>query len=212
MIYYVNVNAKFEGNGSEASPFKSINQAASLAKAGDQVIVAPGIYREKVIPRSGGSEDKPVIYKSEKPLAAVITGSEILKDWKKFKGDVWTAKVDNSIFGGYNPYTSYVCGDWYFAPTVRHTGCVVLNGRMMYEASSMDECLEGKADPCAWNLKESEYKWFCKQEGECEELMPQPLLGDKNSEYFVNAQAKKIESGKYTVFYCNFKGLDYGRP
>ena len=208
MIYYVNVNAKFEGNGSEASPFKSINQAASLAKAGDQVIVAPGIYREKVIPRFGGSEDKPIIYKSEKPLAAVITGSEILKDWKKFKGDVWTAKVDNSIFGSYNPYTSYVCGDWYFAPTVRHTGCVVLNGRMMYEASSMDECLEGKADPCAWNLKESEYKWFCQQEGECEEVIPQTLLHDKNSEYFVNAQAKKIESGKYTVFYCNFKGLD----
>ncbi len=148
MIYYVNAKAKTNGNGSKASPFKTINQAAALARAGDEVLVAPGIYREQVVPKAGGCGDTPeqrITYKSEKPLGAVITGSEVLKGWKKFKGDVWTAKVDNGIFGGYNPYTSYVCGDWYFAPTVRHTGCVVLNDRMMYETASLDECIAGKA-------------------------------------------------------------------
>ena len=144
MTYYVNAKAKFNGNGSKTAPFKTINEAAALARAGDEVIVAPGIYREQVIPRSGGSEDKRIVYKSEKPLGAVISGAEVLKGWKKYKGDVWTAKVDNGIFGGYNPYTTYVCGDWYFAATVRHTGSVILNDRMMYETTSLEECLEGR--------------------------------------------------------------------
>ena len=181
MTYYVNAKAKFNGNGSKAAPFKTINEAAQIARAGDEVIVAPGTYREQVVPRSGGTGDEPgqrIVYKSEKPLGAVISGAEVLKGWKKFKGDVWTAKVDNGLFGGYNPYTTFVCGDWYFAPTVRHTGCVVLNDRMMYETVTLEECIDGKADPCAWNQKESQFKWYCKQEG------------------------------NFTVFYANFKGLD----
>ncbi|MBO4705384.1 MAG: right-handed parallel beta-helix repeat-containing protein [Spirochaetaceae bacterium] len=206
MIYYVNAKAKKKGNGSKGYPFKTINEAASVAQAGDEVIVKPGIYREKVIPRFGGTEEKRITYRSEKPLGAVITGSEVLKGWKNFKGDVWTAKVDNGIFGGYNPYTTFVCGDWYFAPTVRHTGSVVLNGLMMYETTSLEECIEGKADPCAWNQKESEYKWYCEQEGEA----PIPQYNDcgEKSEYVVNAQTKDIKTGRFTVFYCNFKGLD----
>ena len=207
MIFYVNAKAKSNGNGSKDYPFKTINQAAAIAKAGDEVIVKPGIYREQVIPRFGGTEENPIVYRSEKPLGAVITGSEVLKNWKKYKGDVWTAKVDNSLFGGYNPYTSYVCGDWYFAPTVRHTGSVVLNGLMMYETESLEECIAGKADPCAWNQKESEYKWYCEQEGE----VPVPQYnanGLYKSEIIINAQTKEIKTGKFTVFYCNFKGLD----
>ena len=92
MVYYVNAKAKSNGNGSKDGPFKTINQAASIAQAGDEVLVAPGIYREQVIPRFGGREDAPIVYRSEKPLGAVITGSEVLKGWKKYKGDVWTAK------------------------------------------------------------------------------------------------------------------------
>ena len=84
MIYYVNAKAKSDGNGSKGTPFKTINQAASIAKAGDEVLVAPGIYREQVVPRFGGTEDAPIVYRSEKPLGAVITGSEVLKGWKKY--------------------------------------------------------------------------------------------------------------------------------
>ena len=49
MTYYVNAKAKTNGNGTQASPFKTINQAAQVARAGDEVLVAPGIYREQVL-------------------------------------------------------------------------------------------------------------------------------------------------------------------
>ena len=97
MIYYVNAKAKTNGNGSKDYPFKTINQAAAVAQAGDEVIVKPGIYREKVVPRFGGTEEKRITYKSEKPLGAVITGSEILKGWKKYKGDVRLITVYSAI-------------------------------------------------------------------------------------------------------------------
>ena len=173
---YVNINVTKGGDGSEKHPFKNINDAAQIAKAGDTVLVAPGIYREYVCPKNKGEEDDRIVYKSEKPLGAVITGAEVLKDWTHYEGDVWTARVGNGIFGSYNPYTTYVCGDWYFAPKVRHTGAVFFNDRMMYETVTLEECIEGEADHYSWVPDESKYKWF------------------------------SVVEGNETVFYANFKG------
>ena len=178
MLYYVNAQASRDGNGSKEMPFRHIDDAARVAVAGDEILVAPGVYREKVTPRNPGTEEARIVYRSEKPLGAVITGAEPLTGWKRFKGDVWVNQVNNGVFGDYNPYTTRVCGDWYFAPNVRHTGSVYLNDLAMYEADSLEECLAGEADPFAWNGEESTWKWFTQQnDGE-------------------------------TVLYANFHGLD----
>ena len=76
MILYVNANASRDGNGSKQMPFRHIDDAARVAVAGDEILVAPGIYREKVTPRHGGTEDARIVYRSEEPLGAVITGAE----------------------------------------------------------------------------------------------------------------------------------------
>ena len=143
MILYVNANALRDGDGSASRPFKHINDAAQAAVAGDEILVAPGIYREKVTPRNGGTEDARIVYRSQEPLGAVITGAETLTGWKRFQGSVWVNRVNNGVFGSYNPYTTMVCGDWYFAPTVRHTGGVFLNDLAMYETVTLEECLAG---------------------------------------------------------------------
>ncbi len=178
MILYVNAGASRDGNGSKEMPFRSINDAAKIAMPGDEVLVAPGIYREYVNPIHAGTEEKRIVYRSEKPLGAVITGAEEIGGWEKYKGDVWTVRVNNGIFGTFNPYREMVCGDWYFAPTVRHTGAVFLNDRMMYETVTLEECLAGEKDPCSWQPEESTWKWFCEQDGD------------------------------WTVLYANFHGLD----
>jgi hypothetical protein len=127
MTIYVNCAAPKDGNGSKETPFRSINDAAKIAKPGDEVLVAPGIYRESVVPENGGTEDARIVYKSEVPLGAVITGAEEAKGWEHYEGNVWVYRVDNGVFGNYNPYTTWVGGDWYFAPVIRHTGAVYLN-------------------------------------------------------------------------------------
>ena len=178
MLYHVNINASREGDGSRERPFRFINEAAKIAKPGDEVIVAPGVYREYVNPVYAGTEEARITYRSEKPLAAVITGAELLTGWEKVKGTTWTARVNNGIFGAYNPYVEKVEGDWYFSPIVRHTGAVFMNDLMMYECGSLKECEAGKPDPHAWTQEEAKYLWYTEQDG------------------------------NETVFYANFHGKD----
>ena len=178
MIYYVNQNGPREGDGSMERPFRHISDAAKLAQPGDEVVVFPGVYRECVSPANGGTEDARIVYRSAEPLGAVITGAEVVTGWQPYQGDVWMVRVNNGVFGSYNPYTTEVYGDWYFAPSVRHTGAVYFDDRAMYEAETMEECLAGEVYAPSWEPEYSVYKWFAVQDG-----------GD-------------------TVIYANFKGAD----
>ena len=66
MQIYVSAQAKPGGDGSKQAPFQTISQAAKIARAGDEVLVAPGIYRERVDPLNGGeSDEKRIVYRSE---------------------------------------------------------------------------------------------------------------------------------------------------
>ena len=164
MTIYVNQAALTEGDGSKERPFKHINDAAKVAKPGDEVIVAKGVYREYVNPLRGGTKDERIVYRSEEPLGAVITGAEVVKGWKKYKGTTWVVRVGNGVFGDYNPYTTEVYGDWYCAPAVRHKGAVYLNDKMLYETESLQECLDGKVYTPSWDPDFSIYKWYTEQD------------------------------------------------
>ncbi|MBR2055397.1 MAG: right-handed parallel beta-helix repeat-containing protein [Clostridia bacterium] len=178
MIYYVDQAARMEGCGTKERPFRHINDAAKVAKAGDEVLVYPGIYREYVNPLFGGTEENRIVYRSVEPLGAVITGAEIVTGWEKVEGTVWMKRINNQIFGAFNPYVEEVYGDWYFAPTVRHTGCVYINDRAMYEALTMEELKAGEIYTPSWEPEYSIYKWF------------------------------PVQDGKDTILYCNFQDVD----
>lgn len=166
MKIYVNIAARSDGDGSKERPFKHINDAAKIARPGDEVLVAPGIYREYVNPVVAGEEEARIVYKSEEPLGAVITGAEVADNWEKYKDDVWMLRVDNGVFGAYNPYTTLVNGDWYFAPPVRHTGAVYLNDRQLYETESLEECVKAERYAPSWEPEYSVYKWYTEQDEE----------------------------------------------
>ena len=167
------------GDGTKEKPFGTISEAAAIAKPGDTVHVAPGVYREYVSPANGGTEDARIAYVSDVPLGATISGAEQISNWKQYDGDVYVCEVDNSIFApDYNPYTTFCYGDWYFAGKNRHVGCVYINDRRLYEAASVDEVIKAQVYKCSWVPEESKYKWYAEQKG------------DK------------------TVIYANFGGLD----
>jgi len=180
MRIYVDASACREGEGTKEMPFKSINSAAAIAVPGDEVLVAPGIYHENVCPVHAGTEDARIIYRSTEKLGAVITGAETIKTWRPYEGNVWVCRIDNGVFGSYNPYTTFVCGDWYFGPMNKHTGAVYMNDLQFYEADSLEGCLRPQIYKPSWEPQNSIYKWYTEQDTE------------KNE----------------TVIYANFQGKD----
>ncbi|MEG2146703.1 MAG: right-handed parallel beta-helix repeat-containing protein [Lachnospiraceae bacterium] len=165
MKIYVSKQGTKDSNGTIEKPFCTITEAANIARAGDEVIVSEGVYRECVNPINGGTgEDKRITYRSEVCGAAIISGAEIAKEWKHYQNEVWVIHICNSVFGDYNPYTTPVKGDWYFATKLFHTGELYLNGKAMYETQSIEEVIEATASNKAWDAEFSTYKWFTKQE------------------------------------------------
>lgn len=178
MIRYVDCNATHPGDGSKSRPFRTISQAAFVAQAGDQVLVAPGVYREEVSPRWAGTKDAPIVYRSMEPRAAVITGAEPVKNWTHFQEDVWMVTIPNDAFGTYNPYTTRVWGDWLDQIVPCHTGDVFLGEKSLYEQDSLEKVLHPVENDSSWDKEFTKHTWYTTQS----------------------------EDGESTLIYANFQG------
>ncbi len=212
MMIYVNVNGGRDGDGRKETPFRSINDAARIALPGDEICVAPGIYREYVDPVNSGLADARITYFSEKPLGAVITGAEVQKGWKPYEGTVWVSRVDNSVFGSYNPYTTMIQGDWYSGPFVYHTGAVYLNGRQLYEAVTLEECIKGEVWRPSWEQEYSIYKWYTEQDGNETVIYANFQGADPNQENVeINVRRNCFLPSKTGVGYITVRGFQISK-
>ncbi|OQA84142.1 MAG: hypothetical protein BWY31_02494 [Lentisphaerae bacterium ADurb.Bin242] len=63
-VYHVAKNGNDSSEGTAASPFLTISQAAMKTLPGDTVIVHEGIYSETVVIPTSGTRDKPVTYQA----------------------------------------------------------------------------------------------------------------------------------------------------
>ncbi len=131
------------GDGSKENPFKTIGQAAQIAKAGDVVEVGDGIYREWVDPiNTGLGNNDRITYKNAPNEQPVISGSELASEWEKHAEQIWKTQISNTIFGEHNPFSELVFGDWYYdLGQPHHTGEVFLDSHAMFEVESYDKLL-----------------------------------------------------------------------
>ncbi len=153
--FHVATNGNDAGVGCGPDPFRTIQHAADVAQPGDSITVHAGVYRERVSPpRSGESDAKRITYQAAKGEKVVITGSEIVKGWDKVGGDTWKTTMPSKFFGGFNPYSDLIHGDW-FSPQGRqhHTGCVYLNGDWMIEAANFDDVMNPAGKTSLWFAK-----------------------------------------------------------
>jgi hypothetical protein len=159
---HVSVAGADTADGSAARPFKTISAAAALAQPGDTVTVHAGTYRERITPPRGGTSDSArIIYRAAPGETAIIKGSEIVRDWQPFRGDVWKATVPNAFFGSYNPYRDLINGDWFTDKgRPHHTGEVYFNGKALYETHLLERVLHPRPYPDSRDREASTWTWF----------------------------------------------------
>lgn len=97
--------------GTREAPFKTIAAAAARAVAGDEVVVRPGLYRESVTLTNSGAPGRPIVFRSEEPLRAVLSGADIIvTGWKPEEPGVWSFPAPGLfVYPG-----QYAHGAWMF--------------------------------------------------------------------------------------------------
>jgi hypothetical protein len=94
--YVVDMNdrkASDEGPGTPELPLKSLARGAQLAKAGDTVVVKPGLHRERVLVSNSGTPTAPIAFVADPPGSAVITGADLITGWQRVPGEVPVYRV-----------------------------------------------------------------------------------------------------------------------
>lgn len=215
MEYHVAKTGSDEGKGTLKDPFLTINKAASVAMAGDTIIVHEGVYREWVKPKYKGLSDKRrITYKAAEGEKVVIKGSERIQSWQRVEGNVWKCQLPNSFFGEFNPYKEEVFGDWLLTVNEKkHLGDVYLNGMSFYEVTNYEDLFNPqlrtevldhwtqKIVPIK-NVEQTKYVWYAEVDREKTTIYANFQGADPNEE-FVEINVRR------SCFYPVETGIDY---
>jgi hypothetical protein len=114
--YYVDQadpKAADDNPGTRALPLKTINAAAQVLQPGERVVVAAGVYRERVRPARGGTGPaKMISYEAAAGAEVVLSGSRVLKTtWAPARHDgqdtgmgIWATRLPAELFADENPF------------------------------------------------------------------------------------------------------------
>lgn len=203
--YHVSPSGSDAGEGTQASPFRTINYAAQVALPGDTVTVHNGVYREWVNPLSGGeSPHKRILYRVAAGEKAELKGSEVVTNWKREKKGkgVWKAVVPNTLFGDYNPFNEKLYGDWLWSKHTFHTGDIYLNDVSLYETTSLEKVFTPDTIHSLRDPEGTTNVWYAVVEAEQTTLYANFGTIDPNKE--------TVEiSVRPTCFYPTRQGLNY---
>lgn len=94
--------------------YRTIQAAADVARAGDEVVIHAGTYREWVKPINAGTEKSPITYRAASGEKVVVTGADQVRNWTKKPDGTWSAKVAYDSFGGMNPFSDFISGNWFW--------------------------------------------------------------------------------------------------
>ena len=90
------------GPGTFEWPFRTVQQCADVARAGERCILRAGTYRETVKPAHSGDADSPITFSAYPGEQVTLSGAERVRDWQTHEGEVYKVKVDWDLGPGHN--------------------------------------------------------------------------------------------------------------
>jgi hypothetical protein len=92
---YVDGSVKVSGTGTLESPFKTIQEAAAVATAGETVFIRAGTYREKVTPANSGTDQaRQIIFRPYKDEVVTISGADLVTTkWTQTGGKIYSTEL-----------------------------------------------------------------------------------------------------------------------
>lgn len=97
--YYVSTSGSNSNSGkSLASPFRTIQQAAVVARAGDNIYVRGGTYRETVTVIRSGTSSAPITFQPYASEQVTITGLDVAAGaWSPYNGSTYSTTVSSGV-------------------------------------------------------------------------------------------------------------------
>lgn len=92
--YFVAPTGSDANRGTRQAPFRTIQKAADIMKAGDVCHVRGGIYRESVRPAGSGKRHNPITFRASSRRPVVVSGADPVSGWTLKRGCVYCAGVD----------------------------------------------------------------------------------------------------------------------
>ena len=74
--YHVAPSGNDRDAGTLQAPFRTINKAAQVARAGDAVTIGAGTYRESVSVQNAGTSSRPIVFQAAERGSVVLTGGQ----------------------------------------------------------------------------------------------------------------------------------------
>lgn len=96
-VYFVSPTGSDTNKGSVSEPFKTLEKAASIVKAGDICYIREGTYREVLKPLSTGTEDAPIVFKAIQGEKVVINACDLVTEWSLDSENIYVADIDMPV-------------------------------------------------------------------------------------------------------------------
>ncbi len=150
VVHGGHAKASDQNAGSEAEPLKTIQSAAQQAQPGDTVLVHAGVYRERVAPAQGGTQEHPIVYTAAPGAKVVIKGSDVWQPrWAKTSDErpIYRGELDAAMFRDelIHPYRTRLKG---MPASQRLTlGQVFVDGQPLREVDTPQKL---RATPATW--------------------------------------------------------------
>jgi alpha-N-arabinofuranosidase len=218
--YYVNQShpkASDDNPGTEPLPFRTVNRAAQVLQPGERVVVAAGVYRERVSPARGGTgPDRTIGYEAAPGARVILSGSRVLTaKWvpsdradKNKPVRAWMTTLPGQWFARENPFREVnltdqqidKCMDWAIptkgkAPNTLRRGLVFQNGQRLIQVGAFQD------------LSKSPGSYWVEGDGLKLHLRPLDDADPSQARFEVTTQGLVFAPEKFGLGYIRVKGL-----